>query len=125
MGFWIFMFVMELLIPLTLLCFGRRFMNRAPKEINHSFGYRTDRSMKNQDTWEFAHRYCGKIWFYSGLLMLPLSIIVMALVIGKENHTVGATGLVLCVLQMIPLMGAAIPTELALKKNFDETGHRR
>ena len=36
-------------------------MKKAPKEINSVFGYRTSMSMKNKDTWEFAHKYCGKV----------------------------------------------------------------
>ncbi len=35
MGFWIFMMVMELLIPLIMIIFGKLFSKKAPKEINH------------------------------------------------------------------------------------------
>ena len=66
MGFWIFMLIMDLLLPFTMIGFGRYFMKKAPKEINSVFGYRTSMSMKNKDTWEFAHKYCG-----NG--MMPLS----------------------------------------------------
>ena len=62
MGFWIFMLIMDLLLPFTMIGFGRYFMKKAPKEINSVFGYRTSMSMKNKDTWEFAHKYCGKVW---------------------------------------------------------------
>lgn len=34
MGFWVFMLIMDLLIPFTMICFGRYFMKKAPKEIN-------------------------------------------------------------------------------------------
>ena len=61
MGFWIFMLIMDLLLPFTMIGFGRYFMKKAPKEINSVFGYRTSMSMKNKDTWEFAHKYCGKV----------------------------------------------------------------
>ena len=60
MGFWIFMLIMDLLLPFAMIGFGRYFMKKAPKEINSVFGYRTSMSMKNKDTWEFAHKYCGK-----------------------------------------------------------------
>ena len=63
MGFWIFMLIMDLLLPFTMIGFGRYFMKKAPKEINSVFGYRTSMSMKNKDTWEFAHKYCGKVWY--------------------------------------------------------------
>lgn len=65
MGFWIFMMFIELLIPVTMIGFGKMFLKHSPKEINMAFGYRTSMSMKNRDTWEFAHKYCGKIWYNS------------------------------------------------------------
>lgn len=59
MLFWIFMLVMNLLIPISMIGFGKLFMKTTPKEINGLFGYRTSMSMKNKDTWIFAHHYCG------------------------------------------------------------------
>ena len=63
MGFWIFMLVMNLLIPATMAGFGRAFLKKAPGKINYAFGYRTSMSMKNKDTEfgaaadkRFAHR---------------------------------------------------------------------
>ena len=41
-------------------------------------------SMKNKDTWEFAHKYCGKVWYVCGMVMLPITVIFMLLVIGKN-----------------------------------------
>ena len=39
MGFWIYMLIMDLLLPFTMIGFGRYFMKKAPKEINEMFGY--------------------------------------------------------------------------------------
>ena len=125
MGFWIFMLIVALLIPITMIVVGRLFLIKAPKDINYTFGYRTKRSMMNRETWEFAHTYFGKIWFICGLILLPLSAIVMALVLGKKINTVGTVGGILTVAQMIPMVGAIVPTEKALKKNFDEFGRRK
>ncbi len=124
MGFWFFMLLMDLLIPVTMLGYGRFFLKRAPKNINSAFGYRTSRSMKNKDTWEFAHKYCGKIWYVSGLLMLPVTVLLMLFVIGKSADCVGTVGGIICAVQLIPLIGSTFPTELALKKNFDKNGKR-
>ncbi len=125
MGFWIFMLVMDLLIPFTLIGFGKYFLKTAPKEINTIFGYRTTMSMKNKDTWEFAHKYCGKIWYISGLVMLPASLIIMLVILGKTENVIGTVGGLVCFVQLIPLIGAIIPTERALKKNFDKNGNRK
>lgn len=125
MGFWVFMLIMDLLIPFTMICFGRFFMKKAPKEINAVFGYRTSMSVKNKDTWEFAHKYFGKIWYVCGLIMLPATVIFLLLVIEENEGYVGTVGGIICDVQLIPLIGSIFPTEIALKKNFDKNGKRR
>lgn len=125
MGFWIFMFCCNLLIPLVMIWFGRSFEQTAPKEINSICGYRTTRSMKNRDTWEFAHKYCGAVWKWIGTVMLPVSVLVSFLSLGRDADGVGTVGGLLCVVQLVFLVGSIIPTELALKKEFDEQGNRK
>ena len=125
MGFWIFMLIMVLLIPLTMIFFGWLLFRKTPKEINYVYGYRTKRSMMNEETWKFANQYFGKVWYLCGLISVPLSVTAIALVIGKGTETVGTIGGIITMLQMIPLVGAIIPTEIALKKNFDENGRRK
>lgn len=125
MGFWIFMLIMDLLLPFTMIGFGRYFIKKAPKEINAVFGYRTAMSMKNRETWEFAHKYCGKIWYVCGLSLLPITVLCLLLIIGKTKDYVGAVGGIICGVQLIPLIGSVFPTEIALKKNFDKNGKRR
>jgi len=125
MGFWIYMVIIVLLIPITMLCFGKRFINKPPEDINCVFGYRTTMSMKNKDTWEFAHRYCGKIWYRCGLVMLPLSVIIMLFLIGDNHDIVGTAGGIICCVQLVPLIAAIVPTERALKREFDRNGKRK
>ena len=125
MIFWVFMLIMDLLIPVTMIGFGRLFLTRAPKNINAAFGYRTAMSMKNKDTWEFAHKYCGKLWFKCGLILLPLSVAPLLFVHSKDTTTVGNVGLIVAAVQLIPLIGSIFPTEAALKKTFDQNGMRR
>lgn len=125
LGFWLFMLVMDLLVPAVMIVFGRLFVNKAPQNINYAFGYRTAMSMKNQDTWQFAHQYCGKLWLRLGWILVPVSAIPMLLVIGRDIETVANVGLVVSFLQLVPLVGSIIPTELALKKVFDKNGRRK
>lgn len=125
MVFWIYMFIMCLLLPFTMIGLGRYFLRNAPKNINAVFGYRTTMSMKNKDTWEFSHKYFGKIWYTCGLVLLPLSIVPMLFVIGQDKDTIGILGGLISVIQLILLIGPILPTEKALKKNFDENGNRR
>ena len=124
MGFWIFMTAMCLLFPVTMIVWGKIFLKTAPKNINYIFGYRTTMSMKNQDTWEFAHKYCGKIWVYAGLIMLPICIIPMLFVIGKGDDFIGTVASVICIVGVVVIISTIFPIEAALKKNFDKDGNR-
>ena len=125
MGFWIFMLLMDLLIPLTMVVFGKIFMTKSSININVVFGYRTTMSMKNKDTWEFAHKYCEKLWFKCGLVLLPLSIVPLLFTFNKGTDIIGTVGGIVCAVQLIPLIGSIFFTEAALKKTFDRNGIHR
>lgn len=124
MGFWIFMLVMDLIIPLSMVFLGKYFSKRAPKEVNFVFGYRTARSMKNPDTWQFAHHYFGKLWYKMGLFLLALSVAAMLPGLGKNADAVGTLGGIVCAEQLPVMLYAILPTERALKKTFDKDGNR-
>ncbi len=117
------MVIMLLLIPLIMIGFGKKFINSPPKKINAFYGYRTSMAMKNQETWKFAHNYCGKLWYNGGRFLL-LSILLMFFVLGKDANTIGCFSTIILGLQMISLIGTIIPTERALRKNFDKNGNR-
>lgn len=125
MGFWIFMLICDLLIPLTMIGFGKLFIKNPPKEINKFFGYRTSMSMKNKYTWEFAHNYCGKLWIITGLIMIVPTVIIMLFLMGKDSDVVGMYGGILCIIQAVFLICTIFPTEKALRKNFDVYGNRK
>lgn len=124
MGFWIFMMICNLLIPVIMIVIGTVFVNHPPKSINGVYGYRTTMSMKNMNTWNFAHLYCGKLWRKIGWIMLPISIVVMIPLLGKSDNIIGIWGGVLETVECIILIAAIFPVERALKKNFDKDGNR-
>lgn len=119
------MMVMNLLISFTMIGFGKYFTKGGPKDVNGVLGYRTSMSMKNKETWEFAHRYCGRLWLVLGTVMLIVSIISMCFVIGKEIDVIGTFGAIVCGMQLVFLVGSIFPTEIALKKEFDKQGNRK
>lgn len=125
MGFWIYMFIMNVILPFSMIGFGKYFIKKAPKEINMVFGYRTSMSTKNMDTWKFAHHHCGKIWYIFGWILLVITIAGMLLVIGKEEDMIGTVSGVIIGIQLVFLIGSIVPTEIALRKRFDKNGKRR
>ena len=105
----------------TMIGFGFLFQKRPPKNINGLYGYRTAMSMKNQATWTFAHHYAGKIWFYSGIASLSLSLVVLFLFCRTSCFETVST--ILMFAQLILLVGVILPTERALRRNFDSLGN--
>lgn len=119
------MMIMVLLIPLTMIIFGKIFINKPPKKINYIYGYRTTMSMKNKETWEFAHHYIGKIWWTFGRILLIVSILALVYVFNRDADTIGILGGIVVGVQLLFLCLSFVPVEKALKKNFDIDGIRR
>lgn len=62
--FWIF----DLLMPSVMVFFGLLFRSHPPPRINWVYGYRTSRSMKSLEAWDYAHRRLGRLWTVLGCL---------------------------------------------------------
>lgn len=122
MGFWLFMLVSALLIPAMMLVFGRLFRTRPPQEINNLYGYRTARSMRNADTWRFAHVYCGRLWVRCGAIAAAVTALAFALLFGRGVQMIGFFGGGLVWAQTLLLVATVLPVERKLKNTFDEYG---
>ena len=96
-----------------------------PKRINGMAGYRTTRSMKNMDTWKFAHDYCGKLWWKIGWVMIIPSALIHIPLYHSDKNTIGFAGLILAAIQCIIMIASFYPTERALKEHFHDDGTRR
>lgn len=125
MGFYIFLFLCNLLIPLIMLIAGYSMYKNPPKEINGLVGYRTAMSRKNKDTWAFAHNYCGKLWMKSGGSLLIPTVIAQIPFMRSGENVVGTVAIIIDVIQLAVLIGSIVPVEKALKRIFDENGNRR
>ena len=125
MGFWIFMLIMNLLIPIVMVVLGIRYAKKPINKINYISGYRTRMSMKNNDTWVFAHKYIGKLWRIVGVIMFIPAIAVMIFLLGKEIEVIAIFGLIPTGIQLIFMIIPIFFTEKALSANFDKEGNRR
>lgn len=125
MGFWIYMLVISLLIPVIMLMAGCFMVKCPPRKINAIIGYRTSRSMKNMETWRFAHGVAGRFWMKWGAIALLPSGVAMAMLRGQSQEALSCVGLGLTVLQFIPLLAVVPITERALGRTFDKDGRRK
>ena len=125
MWFWWTMLVCDLLIPLSMIIAGWVMWKHTPKRINRWYGYRTELSMKNEQTWKFAHTHAGKVWCIMGIVMLIPSILAFVPFYYSSNKVVGIVGAIVTTVQVIALIASVFPTEAALARTFDENGERK
>ncbi|MGL4107443.1 SdpI family protein [Clostridium sp. LP20] len=115
--------IMTAIMSLTMIVFGYLFSKHPPSEINSVIGYRTPMSSKNEDTWNFAHRYAGKVWFRSGIITGILSLFFIFALQNFKDYDQLILGI--CYIQIIILMLVIPLTEIALRKTFDKGGIRK
>lgn len=125
MWFWWIMLICALIIPFIMIVAGRLMWKHCPKEINRLIGYRTKRSMRNEDTWKFAHDFCGKLWWIMGWIILLPSALAQLPFYNSTYTTIGIAIAITAIVQIIALIISIIPTEIALRKNFSDNDKRR
>lgn len=116
------MFVATLLIPVALLLIW--YVCPKFKTIHNASGYRTSRSMKNQETWAFAQTHCAKTSLYMFFPALFLAMAIMPIVMSGSIDQIGWIGLAVTMIQMMSFVVIIVSTEGALRKTFGESGNR-
>ena len=100
-----------------LLFFSIVFYFFPPKKINSLYGYRTNRSMLNEDIWNFANMSFNKTF----LRYSTFSFIAAIVFVFITNVEISWQPMVLLILT---LAVSVIKTEQTLSKNFNEDGKR-
>lgn len=126
LGMWILMLVCNLLMPAVMIGIGRQYEAKPPHKNDGLSGYRTKRSMKNQDTWDFAQAYMGKVWQKAGWVLLPLTVLGQALTLFCPTiESMCMWSLAPTTVEVTALIATIFPVERALKRTFDKNGNRR
>lgn len=125
MFLWWFTFICDMLIPITMIVLGKIMWKRSPQNINAVVGYRTFRSMKNMETWKFAHEFCGRLWWKIGWITLFPSFVISIPFFYASENAIGALCGVLCTVQCTIMIVTVFLTERALKRTFFDNGMRR
>jgi uncharacterized membrane protein len=106
---------------LILLVVGVVFWTYPPKKINGLYGYRTTRSRKSQEAWDFAQRYSAKLLTIFGFAALNVAA---AAHLFRNRLCVNFDYLMLydiCITLLLSIIVAIPPivlTELELRKRF-------
>ena len=82
-----------------------------PKNINHLYGYRTSKSMKNTENWRFAQKYSSYRMLESGFFLMLISFVFPYLKLTEAQAVL--TAIILLVASIIYML---FKTEKALIK---------
>lgn len=115
---WWILFACNAVIPLVLLLGGGLMSRNRLRRINALVGYRTQRSMQNDETWRFANRRCGKYFLILGGVTLALAVAgQLALLHAREKALTFFTLGLMCA-ELVLIFVCIGRTERALKRNF-------
>ncbi len=108
----------HLLIGPLMILISYIFAKYPPKKINDLYGYRTKRSMRNQDCWDFANRHSIRLMWKISLLTCVVQAI--GLILLNERMALLTATIVL----IATLIYSVYLTEKALKNKFDKEENR-
>ena len=100
-----------------MLIIGLIFKKFPPKEINMLYGYRTKRSIANQQVWDAANSYWIKLFLTLNLLTFIFPVLFYFVFSQVNVILYTMIGGVVLLLLSIPL------TERLLNKHFDKKGN--
>ncbi len=125
MGFWAFTLITNLILPVLVLMWGIHYgKNGAPKNIEGHSGFRSRRATKSWDAWVFTHKIAAKIWRVMGLIMIPVTVVLMAFTIKLSVEAITIYGAIVFLIQGFAFAGSVIYVEGQIKKNFNDYGVR-
>ncbi len=111
--------------PIVLLVLGVYYLLAAPKEANHTAGYRCWFGMGSVQAWRFTQRLAGIVW---GALGLVLGIVVLC-VVGKLQQLELMDAMFLAgkhiFAQVVVVLLSALCINLTVFARYDSRGIRR
>ena len=87
------------------------------------YGYRTNMSSINQNTWRFAQEYAERLWVRWGIRMMPVSILLLMFFAAAGEKTAATAGSVLCMVQIVIMLSSIAVVERMLNTVFDKQGN--
>lgn len=110
------LFAFTTIISLSYLIIGVLLIKYPPKNINSIIGYRTKKSSKNQEMWDFAQKLSGKIFRIMGIVNFVVVSSIILLFVNKQN--VEDMFLILAYCQIAELFVVILITEIKLKNKI-------
>lgn len=118
--------LITLILPAVMEISGLIMMLHPPKTRNVLFGYRTPRSLRSQETWDFANYYGGTLYVYLGFYITAATLLtdLILKMVKADGSTTATAIIVLVLLQALCFVFPLFFVETKLKSHFDSEGRR-
>ena len=110
-----FMFCMTILTPVSISVVGMVMRKHPVRDRNWGMGYRSGRSIKSQEEWDFAQTYCAGIWMKLGAVIAVISAVIILVFRDGDYETVSEW---VVGAQIVCLCLSVVPVEIALARRF-------
>ena len=119
MAVWVIMLIVNVAVAGAIAYFGWKMTKQAPA-MEGLYGYRSERALIDEKTWKFAQSYFAKLFLLVGIVLFVVSLTVMLCFVKAQTSVVAFVGGMLLLLDVLAVvLGAILPTELALKRKFN------
>jgi len=118
MNTWGLCFISCIIVPLLMVVVGIRFLKFQPK-LKGVFGLRIDCAMTNEETWNFAHKYGGKLWIVLGIIMSVVIVLCMLIAININELIVGIIALIISMIELLVFIFSFSIIKKNIKKKFN------
>ena len=111
--------------PLILVALGLIYLFKAPKEANHSFGFRTYFGMGSIKAWQYTQRLAGLIFSGLGAVLLIVMGIVCLTFGGKDTLQILDKAMACLIWEVILVGVACAGIVLHITLRYDKEGNKR
>jgi len=112
-GYWIHLAFGPLILLVAIL-----FRLLPPKKINYFYGYRTPRSMSNQQIWDYSNKYAARVLIYASSITILIQLLAIFTFSFTTSVILGAVTVCMAAISVLPF------TELYISRSFDSEGNK-
>ena len=114
-----------LLGPAVLLIMGLVYLFLAPKEANHTLGFRCWWGMSSMEVWQFTQKLAGIVWGGLGIILAIVAIIGCVIMVGQELSKATSTALTILIIEAVAALLAFLTVEITVILRYDMNGSAR
>ena len=125
MGLDMFIRICVMAGPLVVLGLGLYYLLAAPKEANHSAGYRFRYGMAKARSWQFMQFLAGAVYSITGLLLSIVMVILCVVIQNLDLMSMAIAAIKLIAWEAGIILAATVGINVTMVALFDSEGNRR